>query len=175
MNTFINNQGLELTAVQVKGKTYAVTFSASGSSRLANLDNIRAGKVKDLYHPSRYGVGYDGDADKTTPYYSRAKDLWSNMLRRCYTSYARCYNGRVIVSPRWHCFANFLYDLPGLQGFQGWLSGSGFELDKDLLIEGNSVYCREHCQFVPTAVNRAAGKGGKKLVNGVWVRPHVNN
>lgn len=174
MTTYVNNQGLELQAVCVSGKTYAVTFTATGSTRLANIDNIRAGKVKDLYHPSRYGVGYDGDADKSVPYYSRAKDLWSNMLRRCYTDYDRCYKGRVTVAPRWHCFANFLTDLPRLPGFVGWVSGSGFELDKDLLTEGNSVYCREHCQFVPMALNRAAGKVGKKLVGGVWVRPHVN-
>lgn len=164
-----NNAGQKLSAVKLAGKTWLVTFEATGSTRKANIDNIRCGKVRDLYAPSRYIYGYDGDFIKV-PHWKRAKQLWSNMLKRCYCEADTRGYKDATVSARWHCFANFLSDLPQLNNFDKWLENAEpYELDKDLLMSGNRVYAREHCQFIDRATNRAAGKGGKRLINGEWV------
>ncbi len=165
----INNQGLELEVIERKGQSCIVKFKASGSVRAASYNNIINGKVKDLYHPSRYGVGYDGEIIKTS-YWKPAKQLWSNMLKRCYCeSDKRGYKAKgTTVDARWHCFANFLDDLPSLEGFSEWLKG-GMDLDKDSICPEANVYSRHTCKFIERSENRAMGKRGKRKVDGVWV------
>lgn len=157
---YTNNAGLEFEILNTEGRTLVVRFLESGSVRRCALANLKAGKVRDLYSPSRYGVGYDGDIIKT-PYWLKAKDLWSNMLKRCYCeSDPRGYFGKgVSVDARWHCFANFLDDLPYLDGFDQWLVG-GMELDKDKRF-GSKVYSRECCQFLSTFENRSIVRKGR--------------
>lgn len=165
-----NNAGQSFKAYKLKGTTWLVVFDETRSVRKAHINNIHAGKVRDLYKPSRYSVGYDGDFIRT-PYWTKAKDLWSNMLKRCYfKADKRGYYGRCFVSPRWHCFANFLSDIPSLQNFDKWLENKEpYELDKDSIVQGNDTYSRETCIFLDRHTNRSKGKGGKKLVNGQWV------
>lgn len=165
-----NNVGLHLKANRLKGKTWLVTFTDTGSTRKANIDNIKKGKVKDLYYPSRYGIGYDGEFIRV-PYWRKAKDLWSNMLKRCYFEKdSKGYFGRCTVAPRWHCFANFLEDMKTLPNFDKWLENTTpYELDKDSIVPNNSVYSKDTCMFLDRHTNRANGKGGKKLVDGCWV------
>lgn len=168
-----NNAGQPFKAYKLKGKTWLVVFEETHSVRKANIDNIRAGKVRDLYAPSRYSYGYDGDFVRV-PYWKRAKDLWSNMLKRCYfKADKRGYYGRCFVAVRWHCFANFLSDLPSLQNFDKWLENKEpYELDKDSIVQGNDTYSREACMFLDRHTNRANGKRGKKLVDGHWIAPN---
>lgn len=165
----VNNQGLMLEIIERKGQACVVKFVASGSTRTASYNNIINGKVKDLYHPSRYGVGYDGEFVRK-PYWKQAKQLWSNMLKRCYCpSDSKGYLSKgTTVEARWHCFANFLDDLPQLVGFKQWLVG-GMELDKDIISPDANTYSRYTCMFVEQSLNRSLGKRGKKLVDGVWV------
>jgi len=152
---YVNNAGLELTILSREGRDCVVKFTESGSVREANIDNIIAGKVKDLYYPSRYGVGYDGEFDKP-PYWKRARQLWSNMMKRCYsTKDTKGYYGRAFVDARWHCFADFLDDIKGLSGFHKWLAGTGMELDKDYLCKGNDTYSKHTCCFLSTFKNRS--------------------
>jgi hypothetical protein len=172
---YINNDGDGLEVLEQRGKQCLVYFDLTGSTRWANIDNVRVGKVKDLMKPSRYGVGYPGKFDRAVePTWKAAMQLWSNMLKRCYTDDPRGYRKHgVIVAKEWHCFATFLRDIKKLPGFDGWLGG-GYNLDKDFIVEDCKVYSPETCQFLPEAVNKAAGKKGKKLVGGVWVRPDLN-
>ena len=150
---YINNTGLKLVILSQHKKQCVVKFLESGSTRIANIDNIKVGKVKDLYAPSRYGVGYDGDFIKCL-YWKKAKDLWSNMLKRCYCrTDKKGYYGKCIVAPRWHCFSNFLSDLPMLPRFKDWELNKRMELDKDELGD-STVYSREVCQFCTGTKNR---------------------
>lgn len=169
MEVLVNNKGLELVIIERKGQACVVKFTASGSTRVASYNNIINGKVKDLYHPSRYGIGYDGEFVRK-PYWKKAKQLWSNMLKRCYhESDSRGYYKKgTLVDVRWHCFANFLDDLPKLRGFDKWLKG-GMELDKDLIAPDANIYSRHTCMFIEQSINRSAGKHGKKLMDGAWV------
>lgn len=151
------------TIIWKQGKKCFVQFDHTGYTKEANIDNARAGKVTDPYYPNSYGVGYLGEP-KEEPYKKQAYQLWRNMLKRCYSKKdPRGYYGKgVSVDARWLCFANFLEDVPKLKNFDKWLNGHKkdqpkFNLDKDLLIEGNKVYSRETCQFISEYENKSAG------------------
>ena len=92
----------------------------------------------------------------TCPFYR----TWMGMLRRCY--YERCqsrqptYKG-CSVCEEWLTFSNF----KAWMEEQDW---QGKALDKDLLKEGNKVYCPEYCLFVDRKINnfviaRAVARG----------------
>lgn len=170
MKIYKNISGLEFVVVEnYVGRRVLVKFLGTGSLVKADGRNIAAGKIADPYFRSRLGVGYLGDYIKY-PYHKRALQLWSNMLKRCYDKKdpKGYYKRGVIVDARWHCFANFLEDIKHLEGFNHWSENKGYQLDKDFNGDG-MTYSRETCAFIPEAVNKAAGKGGKKLVNGQWV------
>ena len=85
---------------------------------------------------------------------------WMSMLNRCYSkkfleknpTYSEC-----SVSENWLRFSNF----------KSWMETQDWEnkyLDKDLLVEGNKVYCEATCIFVTRRINnfiqeRGAGRG----------------
>ena len=151
---YINNAGLEYTIIGGSGRNTLIKFNKSGSVRCVSMHNVTKGKVRDLYAPSRYGIGYDGDSTKV-PYWKRAKDLWSNMLKRCYCEKdPKGYFGKVVVDARWHCFANFLEDLPKLIGFEKWLNKENMQLDKDYLSD-SKVYSLHTCCFLSEFKNKS--------------------
>jgi hypothetical protein len=150
-----------------KEDTCVIRFVETGTVKKCVRSNMLAGKVKDAYKKSVYGEGYYGDFDKK-PYWKQAKQLWQNMLKRCYCEKdKKGYFGKAFVCERWKCFANFLEDISNLPNFDQWLKGqtSGSEkynLDKDLLVQGNVFYSPYLCQFVTESVNKSAGaKNGK--------------
>ena len=80
------------------------------------------------------------------PYYR----VWRDMLKRCYSS---CYHKRqptyknCEVCDEWKVFSNF----------KGWMMNQDWEnkhLDKDLLKEGNKIYCPDYCIFVNQTLNK---------------------
>ena len=102
---------------------------------------------------NKYGGVCNADpADK------RVYALWYGMLRRCYDkdqqersrgkNYADC-----VVCDRWLNYSNFAKDITLLFGYEDWLSGVGYCLDKDVMNPGNKIYSRENCCFIPCAEN----------------------
>lgn len=80
------------------------------------------------------------------PFYKR----WKSMLARCYDpafhkiepSYIGCK-----VIKEWYRFTNF----------KKWMEEQTWEnreLDKDLLVPGNKIYCPDRCLFIPQDINR---------------------
>jgi hypothetical protein len=145
------------------GKSCVVQFVSTGYTTTVNYDNAIAGKVRDPYVKSQHGVGYLGEYAKT-PYHKQAKQLWNNVLKRCYSDKdPRGYKHKgTTVDARWLCFANFLEDLPQLENFSLWLLGfkdgyTKYNLDKDIKIPGNNVYSREACMFISEFENKSAG------------------
>lgn len=71
---------------------------------------------------------------------------WKSMFNRCYgvvilPTYIGC-----TVSEDWHDYLNF----------KDWFISNykeDFELDKDLIIEGNKIYSKDTCCFVPLLIN----------------------
>lgn len=160
-----NNFG-DMIVLSLEGKRCIVQFIETGTTVEVYTDNAYSGKVKDKYARICYGHGWVGDF-KRLYYWKQAMQLWRNMLKRCYCEkdpkgYFGKYDIPVTVSERWLCFSNFLEDLPSLPNFDKWLLGhkegnTKYNLDKDLKVEGNKVYCKELCQFVTEYENKSAG------------------
>lgn len=76
-------------------------------------------------------------------------NCWRDMLQRCYSPICQIKHQSYIgcsVCDEWKYFSNFkkFYDLN---------YRNGFDLDKDILIEGNKIYSPETCVFVPQYIN----------------------
>jgi hypothetical protein len=79
--------------------------------------------------------------------------MWKSMLHRCYGAKTLDYNKAYIgcsVDPEWIRFSGFEKWL--LQQPDNWRT-EDYELDKDLLVEGNRVYGPNTCLLVPKVVN----------------------
>lgn len=129
-----------------------------------NYNQFIKGKVKCVYEPKTYGVGYLGEGKyevsingKNTKYY----DIWCGMLKRAYDpkyiqqhpTYERCE-----VDKSW---LNF-------QTFSKWVDENYYkieeqrmELDKDILCKGNKIYSPDTCMFVPHRINTLFIKSDK--------------
>jgi hypothetical protein len=125
------------------------------------------GQRKKIYgigiNDSEYNVRVfiNGKTSERCPYYS----AWTSMLNRCYSdkfhkrqeSYKDC-----IVCDEWLTFTNF----------KKWMktkNWKGKAIDKDIIKQGNKIYCPDYCEFVPKEINQIVTDGGNKneLPNGV--------
>ena len=74
---------------------------------------------------------------------------WNGMLQRCYSDKFQAKNPTYVgcsVCSEWLVLSNF----------KVWFDANyrdGMELDKDILIQGNKVYCPEACSFIPQYIN----------------------
>lgn len=141
-----------------KNRLYEVEFLDTGYKIIKPKSSIMLGNVKDKYLPIVCGVGYLGDA--TIVGYQKEYDIWSDMLRRCYSENSPNYNrygGKgVYVDEKWHCFANFLRDVQQLENYNLWKKHDiEYNLDKDILQSEVQckVYSKDTCKFVTREEN----------------------
>lgn len=143
-------------ALRDKGKQYNGTkYCKPCSEKRIAEQNRNRGKGRDVYKRTIYGVGYLGEY---SGHHKREYNLWHSMLQRCYDeehrdkymAYTDC-----TVCERWHCFANFLEDLPKILGYKYWLAhpNEGVSLDKDVLNNSSKVYSLETCCFITKGEN----------------------
>lgn len=164
-----------------QGNKVQVKFLNTGFVRWALHHNCMGGKVRDPYARIRYGVGYMGESYKRVPFYKKAHQLWSNVLKRCYSEKdPKGYLKKgVRVDDRWLNFSHFLEDLPLLEGFDRWLANDNMRLDKDRKGNG-TIYSREACMFLTEFESKSQQPNyrlGKVFdrVNRVWVPdPYLN-
>lgn len=144
--------------------------------------NIRGGynrSIEACNKLSTYGIGYfgvgpysgnivkDGKPTRTKEYES-----WRGMFKRCYCpktqerqpSYKGC-----SVHPDWHNFQTFAKWYTEQPGYvEGW------DMDKDLLVEGNKVYGPDTCVLLPRQINSLLAMvdfvGDRFLPRGVYIR-----
>ena len=101
-----------------------------------------------------FGVGYNSGGEYRTgenKKITRCYTVWRGMVERCYNpkklirrpNYVGC-----SVDERWldyQSFAEWYYSHK--------YSGLGYQLDKDVLVQGNKIYSPETCCFVPREIN----------------------
>ena len=162
-----NNAGDVFVIVQKRANSVVVWFPATNYMTYADYRNVAYGKIADPYKKTFLGVGYTGEYAKVS-YWRQAKQLWSNMMKRCYNQEHGDYYGKCFVDTRWHCFANFLEDLPTLENFDKWLEykdgGEPYDLDKDIKIPGNRIYSKVACKFATILDNRIIARFKNKTM-----------
>ncbi len=154
--TFITNQGCEAKVVKYENKNNVLIEFQDKYKHIKTVRNseIKNRSVKNPFFKSVYGVGFLGIGDyksiingkKTRVYHA-----WASMLQRCYDpkfiakkpTYQGC-----IVCKEWHNF----------QVFAEWFTSQvnydkGYQLDKDLLIDGNKIYSPNTCVLAPVEIN----------------------
>ena len=148
--TFTSKSYGDFTVIEYNSCTdVLIEFATTKYRYAAATKNIITGNVKDPLYPSVHGAGCFGigkykafttSTKKSTKQYK----TWIGMLERCYSekchkkfpSYIDC-----TVCKEWLNYQNFA----------AWFDGhyiNGFELDKDIISDGNKVYCPEFCKFV---------------------------
>jgi hypothetical protein len=109
--------------------------------------------VKNLLKPHLYTLGFQGIGRYSSTKDKKAYSVWASMLQRCYCtkfhikhpSYINC-----TTRDEWHNFQNFAKWFYKESNFE-----KGLQLDKDLIVQGNSVYSEKTCIFVSPSVNLA--------------------
>lgn len=116
---------------------------------------LRRGAIRNPYKPRIFGVGFTGvgiHAATSCGRDTRPYTAWVRMLERAYSTEKQKTNKSYIgcaVAAEWHNFQNFA-DWYASQPF----SGQGFQVDKDILLPGNKIYCAEFCRLVPARINK---------------------
>ena len=149
----ITNEGFEVEIIKhINSHNCTVKFSNGLVLENRTYNEIKDGRLKNLNHPSVYGVGYIGKGEYKSEVRKKAVKeyyIWSGMLERCYNKKFQekqpTYKG-CSVAEEWLDFQNFAkwFDENYIEGFH---------LDKDILIKGNKIYSPETCCFVPREIN----------------------
>lgn len=164
-------EGYEVEIVDYRGTSDVDVKLNSGNTITVQYAHLIRGKVKNLYHPYFWGVGYIGvgkHKTRTNSIRSKVYVTWRNMLERGYSEKYKKEDSTykdVTVCEKWHNF----------QTFGDWFDKNynpetmvGWHLDKDILQKGNKIYSPETCAFVPNKINSFFVKGksrrGKYLI-----------
>ena len=185
----ITKEGYEVVVVEYNSYSdVVVEFCDEYKTKVHTGYGIcKKGEIKNVYHKSICGVACigvmsDGSKPKIKENgkHTREYMVWHSMIKRCYSerlqekypTYKDCY-----VCDRWLCFANFLEDLPLIEGYELWRDNPNqrISLDKDLKQQGikNKVYSLETCCFIPQSENckEMAIRTSKSRVGKVGIKP----
>ena len=157
---FVNKEGYEFYIKEYYNSTYVIVkfMDEHGAEVTTQYQYCKSGSIHNPFHetsPCYYGIGCLGEGVKTTDGYTRQYRIWKGMLERCYSGRYKSYEN-VTVCERWHCFANFLEDLPLIEGYELWLKNEKqYALDKDIKQQDvqNKVYSLETCMFITVGEN----------------------
>ena len=139
-----------------------VEFIKTGYVAIVQSGQIRTGGFKDKLSPSVFGIGYIGNGNRQLSINCKmvkSYRVWKDMLMRCYSdsfqlayqSYKGC-----SVCDEWHSYHRFAdwFDQNYIKGYQ---------LDKDIKVEGSRAYSPDACSFV-SAQNNAAKALAKSYI-----------
>jgi len=133
----------------VDGFNVKVRFLNTGFEGWYPAGNIKKGKIMDYLAPSFSGVGYMGVGPHNSANQPKAYKHWTHMIQRCYVEAEEFKNyADVWVKPEWHNFQNFTNWALVQVGFD-----KNWQIDKDILVQGNKEYGPDTCCFVPARVN----------------------
>lgn len=143
-----------------QGDKFVVKFINTGSYRIVNNINFA---IKDLFAPTREGIGYKGGEIPDNITTKKLTNIWNSMMVRVYTSRPDKYPSykKVKICKRWHSLKNFIEDCYSIIGFQEYIdSNYKYELDKDYF--GSDIYSPNACIFLSPEMNKTLNSGGKE-------------
>lgn len=145
---FKTNEGYDVEVLDyVNANKVLISFSEPRKyEKFVIASKLREGKISNPYHTSLYGKGYLGEGNRKD-----FRQLWTNMLRRCYSSkdHKSKFYESVKVCDEWLNLTNFTEWVLSQKYEEGW------ELDKDILSNRDKVYSPDTCCFVPKEINTA--------------------
>ena len=112
--------------------------------------HLRAGKARDPYEPTKYGIACIGNV-KNYPLEDYKR--WENMIERCYRQGGSKNYKDVSVCKRWLVFEYFYKDIQTMENY----GLPRIHLDKDLKVKNNKTYSLETCQFINDNLNSSKG------------------
>ena len=152
-------------------KEVQVRFVGYNNTLTVPAGNIRKGAVKNPMKPVVHGVGFFGIGTYSLVKDKKAYHTWNSMLVRCYdpkylntgNTYVDCY-----VCDEWLNFQNFAE----------WFYKSNYkdkwQLDKDIINQGNKVYSPENCAFVDQETNNSVlscnSRRGASMLGVSWCK-----
>ena len=157
----------------IKRRRVLIKFLDTGTEKIVYLLMAINGIVVDEYKITVPPVGYLGDVSHMK-YNKNEYDLWYRMIKKCYdpSSYSYEFYGAkgVTVDKKWHCFANFLRDLPYIENYYEFYNSSinniKYHLDKDLkqsnIPINQRVYSKDTCIFLKDSDNSRLAMKTKK-------------
>lgn len=164
-DVFYNNAGSKLMVVEVNKQADVLIAFQDDYRYLVRTTAkcVRAGSVRNPYHPLVYGVGFMGvgrHKSKGDDGKSKAHGIWRDMLKRCY-------GDNIVESPKSYKDVTVCDEWHNFQNFADWYTnhrfhGMGYHLDKDLLVVGNKIYSPDACTLVPQEVNQIVTDGGAR-------------
>lgn len=110
--------------------------------------NILSGSIANKFKPSVCEKGFLGKYPVDVK--SKLYTSWSGMLNRVYnstTDTAKANYGDCKVAEKWFYIGNYA------EWFNKQVVEDNWQLDKDLLLPGNKVYCEDYCIFLPKEIN----------------------
>lgn len=142
-----------------------IRFVETGFERRSQIGDIKLGRVKDRLKPTRNKLGFEGIGKYSFHSDKKAYTIFSGILKRCYTNRENYEN--ITVCNYWFNFQNFC------EWFYSKESNykDGYQIDKDLYVEGNREYGPFTCIFVPYWLNYLftdAKKARTNLPQGVF-------
>lgn len=134
--------------------------------------NILSGSIANKFKPSVCDKGFLGKYPVDIK--SKLYTSWSGMLNRVYnsvTDLAKINYGDCEVDDKWFYIGNYA------EWFNKQVVKDKWQLDKDLIVPGNRVYCKDRCVFLPREINtfltnRANHRGEWPI--GVTYHPRLN-
>ena len=140
-------------------KSVEIQFLKTGFETTAQLGDIKSGSIKDPYSPSVYGVGIVGTKhpSKISGRNTKEYTLWRNMLQRCYSTILKKKHPTYKDCKLSDNFKSYEYFYEWCHSQIGF-GNEGWQLDKDLLVNGNKVYSENTCVFIPNEVNKILTK-----------------
>lgn len=148
--------GTDCTIISyTNSKDLVVRFNDDfGYIKRANLHQLRKGSVRNPFDKTVFGIGFLG-VGKYNPTESKkatvAYEHWRSMIIRCYSGDLQAVNPTYkgcSVCEEWYNFQNFAEWFYS-QDF----NDCGYQLDKDILVEGNKLYSPNTCRLVPKTIN----------------------
>lgn len=158
-----NNWGWVVITNYESARKVSVKFEDTGTSITTESGDIRSGQIRDPSALRAYGVGTtNGEPTSKGGFKLKSYVAWYGMLTRCYSTkyqekhptYLGC-----SVCQEWLHYPAFKY----------WFDlryKEGYELDKDIKVEGNKLYSPETCLLVSHAENMKHANMNKKHIVG---------
>jgi len=152
---YTSKDGGVFRVVDDKGYNQVLITFESGYSMVTRRAHVISGEVKDRLKKNIYGIGFIGGTEfKSTGKGAAAYKRWSGMFLRCYDTRFHKKRPTYIgcsVCDDWHDFQ--VYAAWHMKNFI-----AGFDLDKDILVDGNKIYSPETCIFASPLDNSVKAK-----------------